>query len=249
MFAVVLKVHAKWDRKNARKEGEGGGGGIHVQWSSSSFPVYESHFKELTRDKLMHLGHNEATLREESKCLWISHWKKYMNANTSRYYASSAITQAVGRRLSTTAARLLSQVRSCWMCRTKWHWDRFSSYIYISLGNSHSTDCSTAINHPITRPYIASILTPSLNNKLKKYTVEIWTQKVIYTTKQTHLLWKRKDIKIFSYSDWSSIFIQLRIIVTIAHMMVLDWTYVYRSCSANFVVNKQTLTKHSYLFE
>jgi hypothetical protein len=46
-----------------------GGGGIHVRSSSSSFPIDESHFKELTRDKLMRLGHNEATLREESKCL------------------------------------------------------------------------------------------------------------------------------------------------------------------------------------
>jgi hypothetical protein len=177
----------------------------------------------------MHLGHNEATSREESKCLWISHWKKYVNANTCRYCASSAITQAVGRRLPTTVTWLRSQVRSWGMCQTKCHWDRISSYIYIYLGNSHSTDCSTVINHPITCRCIASILTLLLNNKLKKkYTLVIWTRKVIYTTNQTHLLWKRKYIKIFTYFDWSSIFIQLRTIVTIAHMMVLDWTYDYK---------------------
>jgi hypothetical protein len=121
----------------------------------------------------MHLGHNEATMREERKCLWISHWKKYMNTNTSKYCTSSAITQAVGRRLRTTAARLPSQVRSCRMCQTRWHWHRFSSCIYISLGNSHSTNCSTFINRPIIRCCIASILTPLLNNKLEIYAVEI----------------------------------------------------------------------------
>jgi hypothetical protein len=31
-------------------------------------------------------------------------------------------------------------------------------------------------------------------------------------------------------------------------MMSLDLTYVYRSCSANFIVNKETLAKHSHLF-
>jgi hypothetical protein len=132
--------------------------------------------------------------------------KKYMNANTNRYCARSAITQAVGHRLPTTVTWLWSQVRSHGMCQTKRHWDRFSSYIYISPGNSHSTDCSTVINHPITWHYIASILTLLLNNKLKKYIVEIWTWKVIYKTKQIHLLWKRKDVKIFRYFYLSSIF-------------------------------------------
>jgi hypothetical protein len=46
-----------------------GRGCIHVQSCSSSFPVDESHFKELTRDKLINVGHNEATSQEESKCL------------------------------------------------------------------------------------------------------------------------------------------------------------------------------------
>jgi hypothetical protein len=32
---------------------------------------------------------------------------------------------------------------------TKWHWDRFSQNDLVSPTNSHSTDRSTLINHPI----------------------------------------------------------------------------------------------------
>jgi hypothetical protein len=74
-------------------------------------------------------------------------------SNSSSYpnVLGRAIAKAVTRRLSTTAARVQAQVRSCgdlWW--TKWHWGRFSPSTSVSPANSHSTDCSTfvIIYHP-----------------------------------------------------------------------------------------------------
>jgi hypothetical protein len=50
---------------------------------------------------------------------------------------------------------------------TKWHWGWFSLSTSVSLGNSNSTNCSIFINLTITEA-IVSILTASLNNKVKK---------------------------------------------------------------------------------
>jgi hypothetical protein len=51
-------------------------------------------------------------------------------------------------RLPTATPRVLSQVMwDVWL--TKWQWGRFSSSTSVSPANSHSTNYSILINHPI----------------------------------------------------------------------------------------------------
>jgi hypothetical protein len=51
-------------------------------------------------------------------------------------------------RLSIRAAPVQSQVRSCGIW-TKWYWGGFFPRTSVSPANSHSSNCSTFINHPV----------------------------------------------------------------------------------------------------
>jgi hypothetical protein len=51
---------------------------------------------------------------------------------------------------------------------TKWQWGRFSSSTSVSAANSHSTNCSILINHPLIDP-IVPVQAASLNNTRKYY--------------------------------------------------------------------------------
>jgi hypothetical protein len=79
-----------------------------------------------------------------------------------------------GHAIDPTAASWVQwQVWSCGIMRwTKRHWGTLSPIIWTSPAHSHSTDCSTFINHSLidATVRIFSILTASLNNQLKKDT-------------------------------------------------------------------------------
>jgi hypothetical protein len=50
----------------------------------------------------------------------------------------------------------------------KWHWDRFSFTTSVSPANSHSTNCSTFINHPLTDAMLSWYWQSSLNDQFKE---------------------------------------------------------------------------------
>jgi hypothetical protein len=78
---------------------------------------------------------------------------------TTRLYRTLRVSHSrASRRPSTTAARVWSQVNwDLWLI--KWHWGKISPSTQVSPANFHSTNCSTLINHPISRRNYVMVVT------------------------------------------------------------------------------------------